>query len=235
MLKRAHSILIIGISIFCISIQAYAADVLWRLTHEDQDALVIARITDYDESKYSAEVIHVISGELNKKTITINSEIKYWYLDIEAEIKEICVLSLDESKSGYKIKWGAYKATSEDYRTLKFVKNGLSEGIKADLTAFEYYINSNGKENDFYFEESTAYLRLENGESIVIYPVQDSQDEDGEIDEDKENNSVNLEETSREISKDGQGNVSSYILLFSMLLISLILIFLRIRKGRDNI
>lgn len=200
---------------------------MWRLTHGDQDALVIGKISDQGVSKYTVEVIHVISGKLNKKTIKIHSDFKYSFLDIKPSIEDFCVLSLDKGILGYEIKWGVYKVSSDDYKTLKFVKTALSDGIKADLTAFEYYINSNGKDNDFYFEGNTAYLRQKNGKSIVIYPVKDKEDKDISVNEDEENNLVNLEETSQPLSQNGQNIVYIYVSTFIVVLVGIIFVVLR--------
>jgi hypothetical protein len=141
--------------------------------HGDQDALVIGKITGHKGSKYTVELIHVVSGELNKKTITVISDFKYRFLEIDPNIEDYCVLSLDKSIWSYKIKWGSYKVNSDNYKTLKFIKTGLSHSAKADLTALEWYINSDGKESDFYFEGTKVYLRRKNGDSIIIYPVED--------------------------------------------------------------
>ncbi|PAB60322.1 hypothetical protein [Anaeromicrobium sediminis] len=221
-MKKLFCVLIIFILIFCSVSEVLAGDILFRLTHGDQDALVIGKITDHKRSKYTVEVIHVVSGELNKKTITIISDFKYRFLEIEPNIEDYCVLSLDKSIWSYKIKWGSYKVNSDNYKTLKFIKTGLSDGAKADLTAFEWYINSGGKEKDFYFEGTKVYLRQKNGESIIIYPV-----------EDEKINSINIEDISNEERQIEQKTDYTYIIVIIVLVVN-ILIALKKDNGREK-
>ncbi|HEY8464672.1 MAG TPA: hypothetical protein VIM29_11795 [Bacillota bacterium] len=151
----------------------YGADVLYRLTHNCQDALIIGKISSQQGQNFKIEVERVISGRLKVQSLFLNSDFEYSLLFTKPQIGDVCVASLQRSGPGYRIRWGVYKVASLD-KKLIFEKVGLSEGLKADLTALEWYINSNGKATEFYFDGTDgvqAYLRLENGKSLRIYPV----------------------------------------------------------------
>lgn len=56
-------------------------------------------------------------------------------------------------------------------------ENGAKSGLNGDLAAIQWYVNSDGKESDFYFNSGTVYVRRPSGESLQIYPNLDSRAE----------------------------------------------------------
>jgi hypothetical protein len=74
---------------------------------------------------------------------------------------------LDRDGEKYLIAYGIYQVSSLDIQTLQVLDGPLWRG---DLAALQWYINSGGLENDFYFVDSTAYVRNSDGTSTQIYP-----------------------------------------------------------------
>lgn len=153
----------------------YGADILHRLIHSDQDALVIGKILSQKGSLCRLSVARVVSGRLNRKTVLLSGEPRYSMLTLKPQPGDWCVASLERTTAGYRNKWGLYKVAAMD-KKLKLEKKGLADGLKADLTALEWYLNSNGKDTEFFFDGSNgvnkAYLRKPNGDSVQIYPEQ---------------------------------------------------------------
>jgi len=151
---------------------AMAADQMYSIIHEYQDALVVGEIVREIADSYKIDIKHVISGNLSQKTITLQKNFKYFTKDTPS-VGDFVVLSLDKKVLNYYIKWGAFKVDSGEYKTLKLFKYGLSEGLQGDLTTLERYINSDTKDNDFYFDDQKVYLKKANGEVELIYPSED--------------------------------------------------------------
>ncbi|MDA8228881.1 MAG: hypothetical protein M0T74_14520 [Desulfitobacterium hafniense] len=82
------------------------------------------------------------------------------------------MFSLKKSADFYKKAWGIFKASSGDYRILKLeALNAPTSGLNGDLACIQWYVNSEGKENDFYGISATMYVRRPNGQDVQIYPV----------------------------------------------------------------
>ena len=78
-------------------------------------------------------------------------------------------MSLKKAGTYYKKAWGIFKATSGDYKTLRLMSEDIKYG-NSTIAAIEWYVNSEGKENNFYFDGGSAFVRKQNGESVQIYP-----------------------------------------------------------------
>lgn len=147
---------------------AFAADLLWRLTHDDQDSLVIGEVEKVDGNTLEVKVAYVISGKPTKPSIKV--EVKEWDFQRVGQVRpgDKLVLSLDKNVFTYSVKYGIYKVSSLDYQTLKIIAPTKFAG---DMAAFQWYINSGGKENDFYFKEGVVFVRDKSGTSRQIYPL----------------------------------------------------------------
>ncbi|HNT76580.1 MAG TPA: Ig-like domain-containing protein [Anaerolineae bacterium] len=153
-----------------------AADVLHRLTHGDQYSLALGTITSVSDSGVMVEIAAIISGE--SLPDVINVEISGAFIEAVPAMSlapgEYAVFSLNQGAETYTVAWGFFKASSLDITTLEILAGPLPEG---DLAAFQWYINSGGVENDFYFIGTTAYVRRPDGTSLQIYPPLDEADE----------------------------------------------------------
>jgi len=174
-LRRIMVIISVALLLMLSMVPAYGADILYRLTHNDQDALILGKIQSRTGEMLRIDIKQVISGKLEDRSVLLKAEFDYNLLSIKPQVGDLCVASLKREPSGYRLQWGIYKVALLEPQ-LKFEKSGLSDGLKADLTALEWYINSNGKATDFYFDGSDggvkAYLRQPNGKTVLIYPEQ---------------------------------------------------------------
>lgn len=187
-MKKIFSSFIVLSFLFCFVLEGYAADQLHRVTHNDQDALIIGQINRQEDSDYIVNVMHIISGKLDETTIKVSKGFKYEHLNTNPSIDDFAIFSLDKRALGYKVKYGVYKSDSGDYKALKLIKTtDISHGQRGDVIALEYYINSNGEEGNFSFEGTTAYVTDKSGERKMIYSATDEEEKIKEYQEVQKN------------------------------------------------
>jgi hypothetical protein len=148
----------------------YAADVLHRLTHGDQYALVLGTVVSVSDTTARFEVETVISGGPLPPVVSVEGPGPFMEAAAphsSLEPGDYAVFSLNREVAKYTIAWGFFKVSSLDITTLKVVEGPLPPG---DLAAFQWYINSEGRENDFYFIGTSAYVRHADGTSTQLYP-----------------------------------------------------------------
>lgn len=174
---------VIGIAIILILLTvpgvAYAADLLYRMLHgdvepfkQDQDAFIVGQLIDKQEDKYTVKVLRVLSGKVIADTILVSDGFTYGWDKAAPKVNDFCVFSLKRTGDYYKKAWGIFKTTSGDYNTLKLESlNAPTEGLLGELACIQWYVNSDGEENDFYGHYTTQYVRRPNGQDIQIYPV----------------------------------------------------------------
>ncbi len=167
--------------IFLITSQTFAADAFYRMLHaeevesfrQDQDALIVGRLSGTDGGFFEVEVLRVISGEVVGDSILVEGGFSYYWSDAysrEPKVGDFCVFSLKRIGNFYKNAWGTFKADSGDYKSLRLFSNASASDTTSELACIEWYVNSDGKENDFYFSEDGAYVRRPDGQEIKIYP-----------------------------------------------------------------
>jgi len=116
------------------------------------------------------QVETVISGESLPSIIGVKIHSAFMETaapDTKSELSKYAVLSLNKEAGMYTVAWGFFEVSSLDIATLKVIEGPLPAG---DLVAFQWYINSGGVENDFYFIGTTAYVRHSDGTSTQLYP-----------------------------------------------------------------
>lgn len=143
-----------------------AADVLSRLTHGDQYSLALGTVVSTSETALTFQVETVISGESLPAMISVKVPGASMET-VKSGPGEYAVISLNQEARMYTVAWGIFEVSSLDIATLKIMEGPLPAG---DLAAFQWYINSGGVENDFYFIGTTAYVRNPDGTSTQIYP-----------------------------------------------------------------
>lgn len=164
---------------FSIIASAEAGDMLFRITHNDHDVLVVGTITSIDEQKIKADVNATIVStaymnqidkkiQLNPAHVTI--DISNLKLFDDYQVGDYILASLDKTLFDYRVANGLYKVDSTDIKTLKIVTDGEKNG---DIIALEYFINSNGTINEFTFESDTIKFIDPNGEEIILYDKTD--------------------------------------------------------------
>ncbi|WBW99668.1 hypothetical protein [Oceanirhabdus sp. W0125-5] len=191
-MKKAIIILVILLGVF--GQRVFAGDPECLMMYGNQEVLVLGEIVEINNEIVTLEVSHKLQGECND-TIKIRSFDKFWITSYEPNVGDYCLISLDTKNSIYIIKQGVYKTDTDDYSTLKTIKR--SDGKFEDvLTTIDWFVNSNGKYKEFYFESSKVYLKKENGEEIQVYP---------DINEDKENVGINTKNT-KESKSSNEGS-----------------------------
>lgn len=157
---------------------AFAADALYRMLHgdvesfkQDQDAFIVGQLIDKQGGKFTVKGLKVLSGKVNADSILVSDDFTYGWDIATPKVNDFCVFSLKKTGDYYKKAWGIFKATSGDYNTLTLEPlNAPTPGLLGDLACIQWYVNSGGTENDFYFNSSTAYVRRPNG-PVQLYPL----------------------------------------------------------------
>lgn len=180
--KKVLLIVIVLATVAFSSTAVLSADVLTRMLfadeiesfRKDQDALIIGELIDKNDNLFLVKVIKVMSGKVDAEEIWVE-EFDYAWLNADNTVKpsvtDFAVLSIKRYDNLYKKAWGAFKASSGDYRTLKLLTEDISYPAgNTDIAALQWYINSGGLEKEFYFIGSQAYVRRPNGEELQIYP-----------------------------------------------------------------
>lgn len=175
-MRRFFNFLCSCFLIIAVSNPIFAADALYRMLHadevesfkKDQDALVVGQLIDNKSDCFKVRVLKVLNGKVSDDIIFISDDFTYgWRQDGNTpEVKDFCVMSLKKNGGIYQKGWGIFKADKGDYRILKLDDAKIS----GDVACIEWYVNSGGTQNDFYFNGGTAYARQLNGQSIQIYP-----------------------------------------------------------------
>jgi hypothetical protein len=151
----------------------HAADVLHRLTHGDQYALALGTVVSVSEAVAGFEVDTVISGGPLPPAISVEGlgpSMEMIAPDMRLKAGDYVVLSLNREVTKYTVAWGVFKVSSLDIPTLRVVAGPLAPG---DLAALQWYINSGGRENDFYFIGTSGFVRHADGTLTQLYPPTD--------------------------------------------------------------
>jgi hypothetical protein len=147
------------------SFYASAGDMLFRITHDDQDSLIVGEVVDIKVDTLQINVVQVISGNKTGEKIKVKTEGEVIKRLKGLQKGDKVLLSIDNNLKYYTIKWGIYKVSTTDNRTFKIL-----EPQYMDNPALVYYINSNGKYNDFTYTDQRIFVKDGTGENVQIYP-----------------------------------------------------------------
>ncbi len=195
----------------------FAADALYRMLHaddveqfkEDQDAMIVGQLISKQGNNFQVTVSKVLSGSVSSDSIPVLDHFTYGWAEETPSVNDFCVFSLKKSGRVYKKAWGIFEATSGDYKTLTLTSlNAPSPGLLADLAAIQWYVNTGGKEKDFLFANSTAYVKRTSGQVVQIYPASNN-DKDVNVYE----NALNEIRNSPSVDEPIPSNTFSYSLL----------------------
>lgn len=191
-------IIVVLISILLLSNIAFGADALYRLLHNNQDALVIAEIVEVNDNSVKFRVEKSIMGKnhLNESSkikqldldefIISKNDLTYirLYNDITEhsdflKVGDAYLVSLNKVNNKFEIAWGIYKLSSLDYETLDVLyAENISQGLIMEAIAVKHFINSDGQENEFSFDGRNNILKsgdtiLYDGDPIEIEDTKD--------------------------------------------------------------
>lgn len=215
----------------------FAADALYRMLHgdvgsfkQDQDAMIVGQLMDKQGDKFNVKVLKVLSGEVSSNTILVFDNFNYGWEHSIPMVNDFCVCSLKRSGDFYKKAWGIFKANSGDYRTLELESlNCPIPWLLGDLACIQWYVNSGGKENDYFGISGTMYVRRPNGQEIQIHPVPTGETEAASLV--KAQNQIS---DSPAINDNLQSNSLSYgLLIFVIIFVGIgTAAFVKVRKGK---
>ncbi|MFA5858794.1 MAG: hypothetical protein WC955_06990 [Elusimicrobiota bacterium] len=158
---------VIGLLIMFLCIpKVYSGDLLsWLINPLSQYSLAVGTVIDKKNGKIVVNIKKVISGNELSSRIEINSSVSSSVEGVNTG--DHIVVSLDKTGADYSIKWGIMKTSTSEYEALQVLEAPLGP---AETAAFQRYINSGGKDNDFIFYEDKAYLRKWDGTKVLLYP-----------------------------------------------------------------
>lgn len=168
----------------------FAADMIYRLTHNDHNLLAITEVVEIEDEfvKFKVEDTVVSEADLdisNKKEqyrpdeVVINkNELK----DVNYELGDKYLISLDKTDVGYEIAWGIFEIDSLDKKTLDVLyPDNASQGEITDSIILKFFVNSDGSETEFTVDEDNRILL---GDEVVydggvVNVAEESEEGDG--------------------------------------------------------
>ncbi len=185
-MKKVFILLLINILLSLFSHVVIAADPLYRLMHNDQQALIIGTIKDISTDKITLKIEkQIVSSEnlnesrpieqLKLEGEIIIEEVKdyalyYSYDGIEGKPKigDHVLVSLSQKRNNnFRVSYGMYRLDSTNYKTLNVLYHkNASIYTKMDAAALKAFINSNGTINKFKFNGENGRVYAD---GVLIY------------------------------------------------------------------
>ncbi|SMP51749.1 hypothetical protein [Anoxynatronum buryatiense] len=160
--KRFQRTLCMIVALLVISVQSVAAaDALYRMLHGEQTVLLLGEITGAGETQLDVKVIRTFQGKASADTILVDRRFTYFGMTSEngsPQVGDYAVMSLDLEGEAYRPAWYMAKADSGHFRTLSLHYEEETGG-RGDLAALKYYVNTNGRHQDFYFDGEQVFAR----------------------------------------------------------------------------
>lgn len=206
---KKHCIALIFIFVLILNNNVYAADGLYRLMHNDHDALIVGEIISIDENDIKVSVEkniisnknlndYAVRKQLNLSEVSIISSFRYTFFYDENDnegnpsVGDYVLMSVLKSGKGFEIAWGAYKVDSLDYKNLSVVlPKYASMSCKMEAAAIKTFVNSDGEINEFFFDGDKEIVYAGEDKTIIF---------DGNIQESEEISSDSINNTKKEHS-----------------------------------
>lgn len=182
---RNIMLIILVIAVIVLSpFSVYAADPVYRLMHNDHDALIIGEVSnvenDFCTITVSDTVINIKGWDIPqiKPDIVMIPLNTFRYMGFDDELPQIgdymlaSVYQKDKSKNIFGIAHGAYCMDGLDKSNLSIIiSDDATDGLKMDAAMIKCFINSDGEYSEFSIDGVEARLDLDDGSHISIYPV----------------------------------------------------------------
>ncbi len=165
----------------------FAADALYRLMHNDHDALIIGKIIKVEGNIITVHVIKTITSakdlhaDAPKKQLIIKlanitgvTGYAFYYKNIEIpmiipQAGDYVLASITRKNYVFSVAWGLYKVDRTDFRTLSILyPDSASLYAKMDAAAIKAFINSGGKLTEFAFDGNTGKV-ISQADGRVIF------------------------------------------------------------------
>ncbi|MEN1761187.1 hypothetical protein [Anoxynatronum sibiricum] len=160
--KQFQLTLCMIVAFLVISVQSVvAADALYRMLHGEQTVLLLGEITGAGETQLDVKVIRTFQGKASADTILVDRHFTYFGMTSEngsPQVGDFAIMSLDREGEAYRPAWYMARADSGHFRTLSLYYEEETGG-RGDLAALKYYVNTNGRHNDFYFDGEQVFAR----------------------------------------------------------------------------
>jgi len=205
MIKRI--ITIVFVLFLLLNTNAYAGDIPESIMLGKQQALFIGKLTGINGETYSIQPSTIMMGSIHESEIQVQKFESYYGTEKKPKVGDIIVaVLLEEGKvDGLWI----FKATSDDYKTLKLVSERYNMVVR-----YEEYINK-GK----YFE---AQKKLNEKNTNTNTNINTSTTVNSVVSEEVEN------------KRDGTFSVYSILIIFSVLYFSGFVIWRIVKARRDS-
>jgi hypothetical protein len=160
MRKKAVFVGLVLLLILSAAQHVSAADALYRMLHGEQDVIVLGEFTGERDDFLEMRVIRTFQGGTTEDFILVKNSFLYDGFGEETGIPYVgdyAVLSLNQLEEGYGQAWFMARADSGHTRALSIYFDPDAYQNPTDLAAIQYYVNSNGRHKDFYFEEGSIF------------------------------------------------------------------------------
>lgn len=162
-MKRRIVVLFIGMILLMGMIQpVFAADALHRMLHGEQDVIVLGQFTDHREGILEMRVIRTFRGSVSGDTIRVQDDFTYAGFTEDSGrpgAGDYAVLSLNRSGEVYHQAWFMARADSGHMRALTLYYDPAAGPGPPDLKALQYFVNTNGRQTEFYFDGEQVFAR----------------------------------------------------------------------------
>lgn len=142
-----------------------AGDLVWRLTHGDQYALVLGTVKAAGRSEMTLAISRAISGKKLKGQVRVS--LPFGRLPFRPQNGDHLLVSIGRESRSFHVKWGFFRVSSLRYNRLRIIGPGLS-GM--DQAALEHYVRSGGRENSFFGVFDFLFVSYPDGTFRVVYP-----------------------------------------------------------------
>ncbi|MDO8583743.1 MAG: hypothetical protein Q7R83_01030 [bacterium] len=158
-------VLLLGLTL---GLPVHAGDVLWRITHGDQDFVGVIQIQSIDEERMTANVLFTFpQTKVNPRSVSIIIKpFAEGYSDFPT-VGESYLASLNRSGRAFVPRWGLRPIINATSTCAQI--NPIRFG---DDAAFTMFIRTRGKATEFSGVGETLSMHTASGTSVEIYPSQ---------------------------------------------------------------
>lgn len=175
-LRLKQIILVTCAFVLLLSHFAYADEMKddnWNMWHGNQDALILGEVLDVGENTCKLQAVKplfpkgIITEEYRQleaeeipETLNVQGILSYkmsYHDKYQVEQGDCIIVSLDKEGDFWKMNYAPIEVSSSDYQTLVCLP---AERETAESFAWDTFIRTDGKLNEFFFEEEDGKIRV---------------------------------------------------------------------------